>query len=66
MHLYDIHRKNTEYMFVLCFSSVSYDYCIYEVLVVCVNTGMVMSNGKVPAVKEKALVTHRTIMKQTC
>lgn len=60
IHLYDINRKNTEYMymFVLGFFSVSYDYCIYIVLVVCVNTGMVMSNGKMPAVKEKAYISH--------
>lgn len=32
--------------------------CIYIVLVVCVNTGMVMSKGKMPAVKEKAYISH--------
>lgn len=42
-------------MFVLGFFSVSYDYCIY---VVCVNTGTVMSKGKMPAVKEKAYISH--------
>lgn len=39
MHLCDINRKNTEYiyMFELGFFSVLYDYCIYIVLVVCLN-----------------------------
>lgn len=28
------------------------------VFVICVNTGMVMSKGKMPAVKEKAYISH--------
>lgn len=45
-------------MFVLGFFSVLYDNCIYTVFVVCVNIGMVMSKGKMPAVKEKAYISH--------
>lgn len=37
-------------MFVLGFISILYDYYIYVVLV-CANTGIVMSKGKMPAVK---------------
>lgn len=45
-------------MFILGFFSVLYDYCIYAVLVVCVNIGTVMSKGKMPAVEARAYISH--------